>query len=325
MPKDKNGPAGDPPSWPQSAMVSVEGEARAFIARASPAVLEQLKRGMGYVASAMPDAVAHGLDNYNPAYLGNIYDHPESAWRYASQRAEQVFRGVKLVMHPTEAFWQAIGGGRELVRRLALYHDMLDPGRKVRHTGLAAADLMLDRAGDAIAGTAMVASYVYRARNREKTRQMMDRVFPTDRMYGRFFRRPIPRLLFAKPTARVLAMPGFFASFLTYRELVMLGQQIDAREGLAVNNPDLFRSLEISDRDWLDAARHEGILEAIKGTSINTSPLLRKTPGPPKTPGWPAVAPAQGIAEPVAERPLVPALKGATFPDMRPPFSGPRQ
>lgn len=233
--------------------------------------LPLVKNEASFYAAAVWEAMAEeGLENHNPAYLKNLARNPLAARDYASQRVEEALRTANLVMHPREATWQAMVSTKEFAYRSVDYYRSLDSGRKLGHATRAFADTVVDEAGDALASAAFIAMVVNLPGNREKTAQMMDRIFPTDRMYGRHFRRFIPRMVFAKPIARLAAMPGFFAGYMTYRQGVTVGQQIEAREELQSSDPRLFSSLEASHRDWLAPSSHQGFKEAIAKTSLRT-------------------------------------------------------
>lgn len=245
----------------------VFNKAKPVLERAVADAIPRAKEAASFYAGETLSRVgAAGMDSHDPRHVARAIANPELTRRYFSQRQEQFLRVFELAMRPRDAAMRSLIGTREAIYRSVDYYKRLDSGRKTIHARDAMLDMGVDSAAEVVFSMAVLNTV--KLLSRRRTQAAMEHYFPLTHFYGRKMRRLVPRMMFTKRISRMLAIPGFYASYAAFRLGTHIGRNIKSLEDLKSSNSAFAHSLEQENRDMLAPSAHNNFINSINKTSV---------------------------------------------------------
>ncbi|WP_338847052.1 hypothetical protein V8J88_25215 [Massilia sp. W12] len=230
--------------------------------------MDKITKGVTHVGGGVKSKMFDStLDMVDPRHLKQIYQNPHLAMRYLDQRVHQAKQFGNLIFDPKRflntkaqhiktAFWNAKD-----------HYGELDSGNKLKHGAHAFGDLVQDKMAGAI-GMAIATMAVYNLpKPRKNTKAAMDKTFPKNTTYGKFFRHFPVKFMFSKPLAKIRGNKVMTAAMIGYGLAVGMGRHIGNSLELSKSAPNIHKRLKDEHREMHSSGRQLDVQKSIQRTS----------------------------------------------------------
>ncbi len=222
----------------------------------------------GYSKGVFEKVIPKTFERLDPGNILSILANPELAKRYFQQRKTQI-------MQPIDFYYDPAGFSKKKYQQYKNtffnFKDIyfgLDSRRRLAHGGNVAVDMSQQAIAAAMGmWLTMFGMFNLFPGARQNTKNMRDRLFPREKLYGKVMRQLPLRLMFANPISRLMGNPFLAAALFGYTMLASVGRSIRDRNELIEKSPDISRRLSESGTDMYRSGFYLDVYDTTKRLS----------------------------------------------------------